>query len=396
MTTRAWLSALLLPLVVSLGGCSTLESVGSWFSPRKPALQPAPLVDFKPSVQVQRVWEANAGTAGIHVFSPASDGRAVYAAGQEGRIIKLDAASGTVLWRVESGHTLSAGVGVGEGLVLVGTPNGEVLAFHAKDGTPAWRTRLSGELLVPPVAAHGLVAARSNDGSVYALEAGTGKVRWQSSRRLPALTLRQQGHLLFGTDVLYAGHAGGRLTALTLNNGAPHWEANVALPRGVTDLERIADVLGPLGLDARRVCAAAYQGRVACFDHARGSLLWARELSALGGVGMGERALYVVDARGAVHAFDLQRGANPWKQDKLRDRRVSSPVVVTERLVAVGDYQGQVHLIDTAEGAFAARVATDGSAIAGVMLALPDVLVVQTAQGGVYGFRVQGTGDRVQ
>ena len=40
----------------------------------------------------------------------------------------------------------------------------------------------------------------------------------------------------------------------------------MALPRGATELERVADVMGNPVVDERQVCAVAYQGRVACFD----------------------------------------------------------------------------------------------------------------------------------
>lgn len=385
--SKAWLSGLLISLVLGLGGCST---VSSWFgSSGKPAVKPADLVSFKASVGLTRAWEARVGASGPYVFSPATDGQAVYAAGQDGRLVKLDLASGKELWRAETGQALSAGVGVGEGLVLVGTPKGEVLALNAKDGSSAWKAKLTGEVLIPPVATNGLVAVRTNDGSVHALDSASGQVRWVATRRLPALTLREQSHLLLGKDALYVGHAGGRLSALALNNGAPLWEGNVALPRGATELERIADVAGPMALDDRRLCAAAYQGRVACFDTTRGAGIWARDISALRGVAMDERLVYVADEMGAVLAFDKQRGTNPWKQDKLRDRRLSSPVAVAGRFVAVGDYQGYVHLLTVDEGAFAARIATDGSAISGVMLPLRAGLVVQTGNGAVQALKIE-------
>ncbi|MEW5771199.1 MAG: outer membrane protein assembly factor BamB [Pseudomonadota bacterium] len=386
MKRRAFIPVLLLSLVLGVSGCSTVKS---WFGSKPVVAKPAELVEFKPSVGLARAWEANVGAAGAYVFSPATDGQAVYAAGRDGRIVKLDLASGRELWRVETGRVLSAGVGVGEGKVMVGTPKGELLAFDAGNGAPAWTAKLSGEILVPPVAANGQVAARSNNGHVFLLEAGSGKLLWDSGRTLPALTLREQSHLVLTADAVYAGHAGGRLSALAVNNGAPLWETNLAIPRGVTELERIADVVGPLAIDERRVCGAAFQGRVACFDPARGNALWARDVSALRGVAMDERLLYVADERGALLAFDKIRGTNPWKQEKLRDRRLSSPVAVAERYVAVGDFQGQVHLLQADDGAFAARIATDGSAIAGVMLPLKSGLVAQTANGGVYALKIQ-------
>jgi outer membrane protein assembly factor BamB len=377
---------LLATLVTALSGCSTISG---WFGSDKPAVKPADLTEFKASTSLVRQWDANVGAAGPYEFSPATDGQAIYAAGRDGKVVKLDLASGRELWRIEAGQVLSAGVGVGEGLVLVGTPKGELLAFKAADGGVAWKARLSGEILVPPLAAGGVVAVRSNDGKIALFEAQDGKQRWANSRALPALTLREQGHLALSGKALYTGNAGGKLGALSLVNGAPLWEANIALPRGSTELERIADVVGPMAMDERLVCAAAYQGRVACVDRNTGNGVWARELSSLRGVDMDARYVFASDDHGALLAYERLRGGNSWKQDKLRDRRLSSPVALAERYVAVGDYQGQIHLLNAEDGAFAARAATDGSPINSVMIPLKSGLVVQTANGGVMAFKIQ-------
>jgi outer membrane protein assembly factor BamB len=214
-------------------------------------------------------------------------------------------------------------------------------------------------------------------------------VRWVQGRNLPALTLREQSHLMLTGIALYAGHAGGRFSAYALNNGAPTWEGSIGLPKGATELERIADVTGPVAVDDRMVCAAGYQARVACFDRISGNGLWAREISSLRGVDMDERYVYAVNDKGAVLAYSKDKGINPWKQDKLRDRKLSSPLAVAVKFVAVGDYQGHIHLLSSGEGVFTARAATDGSAINGVMLPLKAGLVAQTANGGVYAFKIE-------
>lgn len=378
-------AALLISLSL-LSGCST---IGGWFSSSEPLIKPAPLPVFSPSHELVRSWNAQVGAAGGYAFSPNTDGEAVYAAGREGKIAKFDLASGREIWRIDAGQPLSAGVGVGDGLVLVGTAKGNLLAFKSANGAATWTAKLSAEVLTPPVAGNGVVAARSNDGKVYLLDAATGKQRWVYSRTLPALTLREQGHLLLTADAVYAGHAGGKLTALTLNNGAPLWETNVALPRGATELERIADVAGPLAEDDQLICAAAFQGRVGCFDRISGNAAWTRDYSVLRGVAMNENLVFAADEHDSVAAFEKQRGTNPWKQDKLRDRKLSSPVAVAENYVAVGDFQGQIHLLNADDGAFVARAASDGSAINSVMLPLKSGLVVQTANGAIFAYRLQ-------
>ncbi len=376
----------LIVVVLALGGCGSL---GGWFGGEETTkTRPAPLPDIKPTLALVKAWEANVGPAHPYVFSPASDGEAVFAASRDGRLVKLDPATGRELWRVESGRTLSAGVGVGEGLVLVGTPKGELIAYRSENGLPAWTARLSGEILTPPVAGGGLVVARANDGNIWLLDARDGKSRWFSSRPLPALILRQPGNLLLTGQAVYAGHPGGKLSALSLANGAPLWETNLALPHGATELERIADVTGAMAADAGRICAAAYQGRIACYEPVTGSLIWVRDFSSLTGVEMGERFLFAADDHDVVQSFDKQRGASLWRQDALRERRLCTPRLVAG-LVAVADYQGYVHLLSLEEGALVARAATDGSAVPGQMLPLNRGLIVQTANGGIHAFKIQ-------
>lgn len=374
-----------------LSGCGTMDKMGSyvggWFS-SAPKVKPAELSEIKSTVNLSRAWEANVGAGAPYGFSPASDGQAIYAAGKDGRLIKIDIVSGRELARTEIGQPISAGVGVGDGLVVVGTVKGEVLAFQAKDLKPAWTAKLAGEILISPVAGHGVVAVRSNNGSIALLESADGKLRWSQSYSLPALTLREAGSLALSQQMLFAGQPGGKLAALSLANGAPLWETNVGQPRGATELERIVDVTGAIAVQDRMACAAAYQGRVACFDVSDGRVLWARELSSFSGVDMDTRQVYAADEHAAVYAYDKERGTNLWKQAALRDHQVSTPLA-TGAWLAVGDYQGYVHLLSRDDGSFAARASTDGSRIRGPILALDRGFVVQTANGGVYAFKIQ-------
>jgi outer membrane protein assembly factor BamB len=75
-----------------------------------------------------------------------------------------------------------------------------------------------------------------------------------------------------------------------------------------------------------------------------------------------ERFVFAADERGAVTAFTRDSGAGVWRNNKLANRRLSTPVSFG-RAVAVGDGQGYIHFLSREDGAFLARVATDGSPI---------------------------------
>ncbi|MGH8722875.1 MAG: PQQ-binding-like beta-propeller repeat protein, partial [Burkholderiales bacterium] len=198
-----------------------------------------------------------------------------------------------------------------------------------------------------------------------------------------ALRLRTPQGMTPREDLLYAGFSGGKLVALALDSGALRWEASVADPKGTTELERVTDVVGEPALVGREVCAAAFQGRVACFDAQNGNLLWARDISSATGVSADARYAYVSDERGAVHALDRTNGRSLWKQDRLAHRQLTRPLPLGET-VAVGDLEGIVHLLARDSGAFVGRAATDGSAVRAAPLALPGGFLVQTQAGGLF------------
>jgi len=177
--------------------------------------------------------------------------------------------------------------------------------------------------------------------------------------------------------------------ALSAATGNVGWDSVVALPRGTTELERVADVMGLPVVDADRVCAVAYQGRVGCFDTQTGTTIWARDMSSIAGMDADHRGAYITDDKNAVIALDKANGGSLWKQDKLSGRGVSAPLAFG-RFVVVGDFQGYVHFLSREDGAFAARIATDGSAIGAPPVALDnDSILVQTRNGGVFAISLQ-------
>ena len=353
-----------------------------------PVQKPAELIEFKPTAALKPLWQGSVDRAEKYAFFPRAVGNVVYAVGAEGSVTAFDKARGSATAHASAGERVSGGVGVGGGLVLLGTPKGRVLAFD-REGKPLWQTQLSSEVLAPPETLEGIVVARTGDGRIHGLDAATGKNRWVYQRATPALSVRNHAGVVVVPGAVFAGFPGGRLVALALSNGNIGWEGVVALPRGTTELERVADVTSLPVLDGKQICAAAFQGRVACFEVFRGTLLWARDVSSVAGIATDARHLYVADDRGAVHALDKSSGASIWRQDKLAGRNLSGPLALA-RHVVVGDLEGYVHLISREDGAFAARIETDGSAILAPPIALDAAsFVVQTRAGGVYAFTVQ-------
>jgi outer membrane protein assembly factor BamB len=359
-------------------GALVLAACSTDSGPKPAELPPLPLAQ-----EPRLLWSARVGPAGDFVFSPALAGDSVVAAARDGTVLRLQAADGKPQWRTELGVQLSAGAGADLRTVAVATDEGEVLALDAETGKLRWRARVSSEVLAAPRIAGGLVLVRSADSRIYAFDAADGKRRWVYQRASSSLMVRAPAGLSVLRDSVYAGFPGGKLVALGLASGGVRWEATVALPKGATELERVTDIVGDPAVLGREVCAAAFQGRIACFDTQSGNPLWARDMSTVTGASVDARYAYVSDDRGAVHALDRSNGRSLWKQDRLSHRQLSQPMPLGAEVV-LGDLQGYVHLLTRDSGAFAARVATDGSPVRAAPLRLPEGFLVQTQDGGLY------------
>lgn len=371
MTVR--LRAALAALALAAAACST-GSGGP---------KPAELPKLERGKELRVLWSASVGDGGVFVFTPALAGESLYAASRDGAVTRLNAASGEVQWRVELSVRLSAGVGANLRTVVVASDHGDVFALEADTGKPRWRARVSSEVLAAPRIAGGLVLARSADNRVYAFGEDDGKRRWVFQRASTPLMVRTPAGIGVDEDSAYAGFPGGKLVALALANGGPRWEVTVAVPKGTTELERVTDVVGDPTVLGREVCAAAFQGRIACFDVRAGNQLWARDLSTVTGASVDARYAFVADDRGAVHALDRSSGRSVWKQDRLAYRQLSLPLPVGED-IALGDFQGYVHLLARESGAFTGRASTDGSPVRAAPIAVPGGFVVQTQGGMLY------------
>lgn len=384
---RPALAALLAGLLLT--GCSTISESVSKLNPwaGKSGPKPTELQTIKPTVEARVRWSFNIGKAENFVFAPAVVGSSVYVAAADGSIARID--DGAVAWRIKAGQPLSAGVGSDGKLVVVGTAKGDVLAFSAADGKPLWQVKVTSEVLATPAVGDEGVAIKSGDNRIFLLDARDGARKWFYQRATPPLSLRNFAGPVFAEQFVFAGFPGGKLMALDSRNGAPVWEGTVALPKGATELDRVADVVSPPVFDGSQLCAVAFQGRIACFDLKQGGqLMWARDFSSSSGIAVEGRYLFATDSKGAVHAFERDNGGSVWKQDKLLHRKVSAPAA-RRNLVAVADMAGTVHFLRREDGDFAARVQIDSSPVLTPLQVTGSSFLVQTSGGTVAAIEVQ-------
>ena len=367
---------------LALGACSSLNP----FASDEP--KPAPLVEFSPHASLRVAARLDVDdNEGAVVMTPAVARDAVYAAGATGEIGKLE--DGRTVWQKDLDLKLSAGVGADGRLMTVVTRHGLLIALDAADGAERWRVEVGAGVLDVPIVSEEYVVVRASDSRLIAFSAVDGERKWTYQRSTPALVVRSQvGMTLIENKLIVAAYPGGKLVGILIDTGAPVWELALAAPRGVTELERITDVVGEPVFVEPEICAVAFQGKLGCFDLRDGRPTWSRDFSSITGLDRAGRLLVATHENNSVQAFNATDGAPLWQQKALAHRKVSRPLIVG-RYVVVGDVQGYVHLLENDTGEFAARAKTDGSPIIAPPRRIDDShFVVQTEEGGVFVFAI--------
>lgn len=379
-------------VVLSLTACSSLSGLKDNLSEsvfgRKLAEPPVPLTEFKPRMTAKVRWSYKLGDTMEYDFSPVVTGDAVYAASAAGDVVRLEAASGKQVWRVSAGEPLSGGIGVAPNLVLVGTAGGYLMAYD-QSGKLLWKSKLSSQVLSAPREAEGIIVVRTGDSRIYGINVADGTRKWVYERATPTLSLRSSAGVTIDQGAVFAGFAGGKLIALRLEDGSVVWEVSVALPKGATEIERIADITSLPVVEGGLVYAAAYQGKIAGVDRAAGRVVWSRDISSYTGIDAEDSRVYLSHATGSVYSLDYFSGKTFWRQGSLQNRQLSAPLFM-DKAIAVGDIEGYVHFLDYEDGSFVARVRAGDKPVMPQMSRLGDQSVLlQTRGGGLYAVDLQ-------
>jgi outer membrane protein assembly factor BamB len=277
----------------------------------------------------QEFWRQR--VAGTVHGGPLLDDDRVYAATEaspESRVYALRLKDGKPLWSTPA-TGVQAPLGFDGSSVYAAAEDGTVLRLDAESGKSMWRRRLSGAVRAAPIATpEGIVVATTTD-SVFLLETATGAIRARHATPgaivgTPALSERR----------LFAATTSGRVMELELPALTPRWTRTTEegvygamalvgdtlvaiardgalwfIPVDAPDQSRvlrldIVSVAGPTPI-APGVLVASVSGEVLLVDRADGKILWRAQLD--GPIEqpplVRDRQLVVVAGRGDIHAY---------------------------------------------------------------------------------------------
>jgi outer membrane protein assembly factor BamB len=358
--------------------------------------QPAKLAPIKSTLRVRHLWSASveSGWFGHGAIARlrlglglAVQGSEVFASGHGGEVAAFDLVSGHRLWSTATRLPLGGGPAVRGNLVVVGATDGHVMALNAATGKPLWTTLINGSVIAPPAISDTVVAVRSVDGKLRGLSPTDGHELWEAGQDVPSLSLRGTSSPVIAGKLIVCGFDDGRVLAVNAADGTQAWQAIVSAPHGRTEIQRLADVDGPVSVAGKDVYAVGYHGNVSMLAIQNGQAWWSHKASSYRGLALGAHAVYMSTADGQVVALDRANGSVIWRQPALRYRGLTA-VAVGDDAVITADFQGYVHFLDKRTGAFVARVRAGRVRISNPPIAEGDEVVVINDAGRISAYRM--------
>jgi len=352
---------------------------------------PATLVNFPNTLPVKKLWSEGVGGGKKQIklrlgLGPAIDNGLVFAASHKGEIVAVALDTGRNVWVKKLKVPISAGPAAGSGIVVAGSSKGAVIALDGATGRQLWRSQINSELLSSPAISEKVVVIRSVDGRLHGLDTHSGTELWSVEQQVPRLSLRGTAIPIVAKEVAISGFDNGKVMAVSLNTGDTIWDTALASPHGRTELDRLVDIDSAVRVVGENVFAAGFQGRTAMLALDSGQLWWSHDMSSYRGLAVDADNLYVTQSDGTVVAMRQRDGAELWRNDKLRRRGLSTPIV-TGTAIAIADFQGYIHWLDKSTGVLVARQRIAKQRVSNPPAGADDTIVVLTDGGTLAAYR---------
>jgi len=353
--------------------------------------EPSPLPEFKAERGFDKLWSHGIGNGNGKLYNrltPALHEEKIIAAAANGKIEAYNRSTGRSLWDADIDQPICGGVGIGGGLVMVATEDGRVWALDENSGKTRWKTQVNGEVLAPPQSDGNTVVVLTFSGNLVGLDAKTGEKKWLYAGGAPVLSLRaSSAPVLYDTGVM-AGLNNGKVIAVDLAGGQPLWESRAGIAQGSSEIERQNDVTGNLLIDDDVLYAVSYQGRLTALDLRSGRRMWETNASSYVGLSEGFGNIYVVAANGNITAFTKNNQGARWEQTALARRQLSGAAAVGG-YIAVGDFEGYLHLLSQSDCHYVAGEHVDGNGSRVAPRVVDDIIYVYGNSGKLAAYKLE-------
>ena len=261
----------------------------------------------------------------IYLSSPAVWNGLVYFGSSDGNIYALDASSGALKWKFQTGDVVHSSPAIVGETLFIGSWDTYLYALDATTGKEKWRFKTGDDpdihnhvgIQSSPAVADGMVYFGCRDSYVYGLDAATGKQQWKFSTNgswVNNSPVAHEGRVYFATSIP------GILHAVDARTGKSLFE----LPTGTP-------IFASLALAGNTLYMGSFGGKLTAIDLKAQKPAWSFETD-----GAKQNAPALINADGSIRFEAVLASPNPFYDDMVvavhklftMGSILSSPVVV--------------------------------------------------------------------
>jgi len=324
----------------------------SYFS-EEHAIPPNNLVIIDHSVSVDLKWKDSVGNHNGADFDLVAFDEFLVAATSDGTIKKYESVSGKVIWEKNIGTNISVGLGGNLENLLIVSDDGYLWCLD-ETGDPIWKVLLSGEVFVSPIIHNSMIFVRIGNYEIVGIDVKEGVIQWRYNKPAPPLTLKKTSQLVLADDILYAGFPAGKLIAIHAESGGYLWTANVSKVKGVTEINRLNELVSIPVVNEGAIYAVSTNGNISSVDRRNGRIIWTRNLSSYKDIKFDGYDIFVTNKSDSVYSLDKNNGNTNWHLADLQYRKITSGVILGDYFVEA-DFDGFIHVIDSQSGSIVGR-----------------------------------------
>ena len=358
--------------------------VGCGSSVRKPS-NSLELIDSQTAANfsVNTAWSVSLGE--INYFTHIQPRNGLIAVSTSTNDIVVLDEQGQAVWRASINAPVIAGVGFDGQRAAVVTAKNELLVLDK--GKILWSKPLRGRVSTAPLVSGERVFILGLDRAVEAYDALDGRYLWRFHRPGEPLVLQFPGVLSPHKNTLLLG-SGSKLLGLNSLTGSVQWELNIGIPKGLDEIERLAELVGPIARPSSNLfCVRAYQLAVGCVDADKSSLLWSRNITGAEPVAATSQLMVATDNVDKVVALNSKNGQNLWTNESLIRGGLSAPIIWGS-FVVMGDNEGIIHFLNLTHGKTILRYPAAKSPIHSVPVIFGKNLLVTSSNGSLIALRI--------
>lgn len=344
-------------LILAVTSCTKLDDymLGKDNTPIPQALEPVAI-----KTPLKEKWSVAVGSGQKNKMAylklkPLIQGTVIYTANSNGIIEAVDKSTGKSLWAKKLATGIVSGPAVGQNHLIVSTDSSSIVALKQSNGEEIWQAKVSGDVLGQPVVTQNKVIVKTIDGNLYAFDLKSGTVLWVSDHGAPNLILKASSSpVILNNNTVLVGYSDGKMDAVDLQTGQILWQRSIAFASGASDVERLVDIDADPIVQGDIALLASYQGYVGALSLSDGQFIWRKPASTFMNIAVKDKTLIMVDSSDIIWAINKHNGQVEWKQEALKARGLTEPVLTGDYLM-LGDKTGLLHVLSVQTGEFISR-----------------------------------------